>query len=110
MANTIRVFGPNTPEHKRLEAAAILINSEFDHNHATARVSDEWFDYPGGVMWTTIVIGEQQYLTPEQQNWITQGTPRELTNAVVSVTASYRERMNALSEIRYGLEGRHAQV
>lgn len=110
MANTIRVFGPNTQENQRLQAAAILINSEFDSNHATARVSDEWFDFPGGVMWTTITIGDQQYLTPEQQEAITQGSPREFTNAYVSVIYSYRERMNKLTGIRYGLEGRHDAV
>ena len=105
MANTIRVFGGNTKEYQRLEAAAKLINADFDHNHATARVSDEWFDYPGGVMWTTLVIGENQALTPEQQAWITGGTLREFTNACASVIYNHRERMNALAEIRYGLEG-----
>ena len=100
---TIRVYGPQTKEYQRLEAAARLINADFEHNYATARVSDEWFDYPGGVRWSTIVIGEHQALTPEQQVYITDGSLREFTYACAAAIEAHRSRVNMLSEIRYGL-------
>ena len=102
--NTIRVFGPQTREHQRLEAAARLINADFEHNYATARVSDEWFDYPGGVMWTTIVIGEHQALTPEQQRYITDGSLRDFTYACAAAIETHKSRINMLTKIRYGLQ------
>ena len=102
--NTIRVFGPQTREHQRLEAAARLINADFEHNYATARVSDEWFDYPGGVMWTTIVIGEHQALTPAQQRYITDGSLRDFTYACAAAIETHKSRINMLAEIRYGLQ------
>ena len=104
MNKTIRVYGPKTKEYQRLEAAAILINSEFVADNATARVSDEWFDYPGGMRWTTLTISEYQALNPEQQKAITAGTLRDFTGAVAAVIYTHRERVNALTEIRYGLE------
>lgn len=103
MNKTIRVYGPNTKEYQRLEAAAKLINADFDHNNATARVSDEWFDYPGGMRWTTLLISECQALNPQQQKDITDGTLREFTNACAAVIYTHRERMNMLAEVRYGL-------
>ena len=104
MTDTLKIFGANTPERQRLEAAAILINSNFDHNHATARVSDEWFDYDGGVMWTTLMIGQYPALNPQQQKELTSGTLREWSNVVAAVTYAHRERMNMLAEVRYGLQ------
>ena len=105
MKNTIRVYGPNTKEYQRLESAAKLINAEFDRDNATARVSDEWFDYPGGIRWTTLVVSEHQALNPQQQKNITVGSLRDFTSACAAVIYTHRERMNALAEIRYGLEG-----
>ena len=104
MNKTIRVYGPNTKEYQRLEAAATLINADFEHNNATARVADAWFDYPGGMRWTTLLISEYQALNPEQQKDITDGSLRDFTNACAAVINSHRERMNALAEVRYGLE------
>lgn len=101
--DNIRIFGANTKEHQRLEAAVKLINADFEHNNATAKISDVWFDYPGGVMWTTITIGELQALSPQQQKWITQGSLRDFTNACAAAINSHRERVNMLAEIRYGL-------
>lgn len=103
MNNTIRIYGSNTKEFKRLEAAAKLINADFDANNATARVSEEWFDYPGGVRWTTLIISEYQALNPEQQRQITSGSLREFTAACAAVIYAHRARMNMLAEIRYGL-------
>ena len=103
MNKTIRVYGPNTKEYQRLEAAAKLINADFDSNNATARISDEWFDYPGGMRWTTLLISEYQALNPEQQREITSGTLRDFTAACAAVINTHRERMNMLAEIRYGL-------
>ena len=104
MNKTIRVFGPNTKEYQRLEAAAKLINADFDHNNATARVSEEWFDYPCGIRWTTLLISEYQALNPQQQRDIVDGSLRDFTSACAAVIYTHRERMNALSQIRYGLE------
>ena len=96
--------GTEIARFQRLEAAARLINADFEHNYATARVSDEWFDYPGGVMWTTIVIGEHQALTPEQQIFITDGSLREFTYACAAAIEAHRSRINMLTGIRYGLQ------
>lgn len=104
MNDIIRIYGGNTKEHQRLEAAATLINADFEYNNATAKVSDVWFDYPGGVMWTTITIGEHQALSPQQQQWITQGSLRDFTNACAAAINSHRERVNMLAGIRYGLK------
>lgn len=101
---TVNVYGENTKEYQRLEAAAKLINSDFESNHATARVSDEWFDFKGGVRWTTLMVGEYQALTPQQQADITQGSLRAFTNACAAVIMAHRDRMNMLAGIRYGLE------
>ena len=103
MNKTIRVYGPKTKEYQRLEAAAKLINADFDSDNATARVSDEWFDFPGGMRWTTLLIGEYQALNPEQQREITDGTLRDFTTACAAVIYTHRERMNMLSAVRYGL-------
>lgn len=105
MTDTLKIFGANTPERQRLESAAMLINSNFDHNNATARVSDEWFDYEGGVMWTTLMIGPYPALSPQQQKELTSGTLREWSNVVAAIVYAHRERMNMLAEVRYGLEG-----
>lgn len=104
MTDTLKIYGTNTPERQRLEAAATLINSNFDHNHATARVSDEWFDYEGGVMWTTLMIGQYPALNPQQQREVTSGSLRDFTNVCAAVIYAHRERMNMLSEVRFGLQ------
>ena len=105
MNKTVRVYGPKTKEYQRLEAAAKLINADFDDNNATARVSDEWFDYPGGMRWTTLLIGEYQALNPQQQREITDGSLREFTYACAAIINTHRERMNMLSAVRFGLRG-----
>jgi len=104
MTDTLKIFGANTPERQRLESAAMLINSNFDSNHATARVSDEWFDYEGGLMWTTLMIGQYPALNPQQQRELTSGSLREFTNVCAAVIYAHRERMNMLAEVRYGLQ------
>jgi hypothetical protein len=104
MNNTIKIFGENTHEYKRLDAAAKLVNSEFDVYNATAKVSDEWFDYAGGVKFTTLVVGQYQALNPLQQAKITTGSLKDFTDAVAAVIETHRARMNMLTEIRYGLQ------
>lgn len=104
MTDTIKIYGENTPERQRLESAAILINSNFDHNHATARVSEEWFDFEGGVKWTTLMVGGYPALNPQQQKELTSGSLRDFTNVVAAIVYTHRERMNVLTKVRYGLE------
>ena len=106
MNDTLKIYGVNTPERMRLESAAMLINSSFigNANNATARVEDVWFDYEGGVMWTTLMVGQYPALNPKQQKELTSGTLREWTNVVAAVTYAHRERINMLAEVRYGLQ------
>jgi hypothetical protein len=104
MTDTIRIFGANTPERQRLEAAATLINSYFDHNNATARVTDEWFDYEGGVMWTTIMVGQYPALNPLQQARLISDDFEDFARTVAAVVETHRARMNMLLGVRYGLQ------
>lgn len=105
MTDTIKIYGANTPEHQRMEAAATLINSNFSHNNATARVSDEWFDYEGGVKWTTIMIGAYPALNPLDQAKLASGSLKDFAEVVAAVVETHRSRINMLNNIRYGLEG-----
>lgn len=104
MNDTIKIYGASTPERQRLESAAMLINSNFNPNHATARVSDEWFDFEGGVKWTTLMIGAYPALNPLQQAMITRGSLEDYTKVVAAVIVAHRDRMNMLTAVRYGLE------
>ena len=104
MTDTLKIFGANTPERQWLESADMLINSNFDHNNATARVSDEWFDYEGGVMWTTLMIGPYPALNPQQQTALTAGNIKDFANVVSAVVRTHWERISMLNDVRYGLE------
>ena len=50
------------------------------------------------------MISEYQALNPQQQRDIVDGSLRDFTSACAAVIYTHRERMNALSQIRYGLE------
>lgn len=103
MTDTIKVFGVHTPERQRLESAAMLINSNFDYYHASAKVEDAWFDFEGGVRWTTLTVGGVP-VSPQQQIELTTGTFREFAAVVSVVVNAYRDRIQALTSVRYGLQ------
>ena len=101
--DTIKTYGQKTKEHKRLEAAAILINAEFDDNFGDAVVKDVYWDFGGGLMWTTIVFEEQyQALDPVQHAKIVLGTWDEFGQVVGEVVSRRRKHMQLVNTIRYG--------
>jgi hypothetical protein len=105
MQDTIKVFGEKTKEHKRLEAAAMLINAEFDGNYGEAEVKDVFWDYGGGVKWTTICFGhEYQALSPMQHAMITVGKMADFAKAVSEVMESHRKHMQLSLALRYGVK------
>lgn len=73
MMEAIKVFGENTMEHKKLEAAAALMTM-LSPNSKRYIVGECWFDYGERVAWTTIfeeseldAFSTYQALTPRQQ-------------------------------------------
>ena len=104
MTDTIKVFGERTREYQRLEAAAKLVNAEFDYNNAEAAVREVYFDFGGGVMWTTIVIGDYQALDPLQHAKITLGSMADFAGAVQDVIQKHRAHVNLLASVRYGVK------
>lgn len=104
MTDTLKIYGASTPERQKLEAAAMLINSNFEGKYATARVSDEWFDYEGGIKWTTIMVGPYPALNPQQQTALTAGNIKDFANVVSAVVRTHWERISMLNDVRYGLE------
>ena len=101
--DTIRIYGEKTKEHKRLEAAAMLINAEFDDCFGDAIVKDMFWDYGGGVKWTTIVIdGQYQALDPLQHAKIVLGNMDDFGAVVNEVVGRRRKHMQLVNNIRYG--------
>lgn len=100
--DTIRVYGAKTKEHKRLEAAAMLINAEFDDKFGEAEVVDASFDYGEGIQWTTIRFSNTQALTPVQQAMITLGGMGDFSKAVSEVIETHKKHMELVNTIRYG--------
>ena len=101
--DTIKIYGPKTKEHKRLEAAAILINAEFDGCFGDAEVRDVFWDYGGGIKWTTICFGnDYQALNPVQQAMITLGGMGDFSKAVTEVIDTHRKHIELVNHIRYG--------
>lgn len=108
MTDTIRVYGEKTKEYRRLQAAADLINAEFDENFGDAEVRDVYWDYGGGIKWTTICFkGEYQALDPRQHAIITTGSITDFASAVLEVVIRHREMMNMSLTLRYREEGKH---
>lgn len=101
--DTIKIYGWKTKERKRLEAAAILINAEFDDSFGDAEVKDVFWDYGGGIKWTTIVFGDQyQALDPLQHAKIVLGNFDEFGKVVGQVVSTRRKHMQLVNHIRYG--------
>ena len=75
MSAFIKVFKPDSFEHKRLEIAAAIMNIK-SPNHYKYRVAETYFDYGQDWKWTTILCdnyghwGEFQALSPRQQEEI----------------------------------------
>lgn len=101
--DTIRIYGPNTKEYKRLQAAVDLINAEINSNFGDAEVRDVFWDYGGGIKWTTIVFGDQyQALNPLQHAKIVLGNFDEFGKVVGQVVSTRRKHMQLVNNIRYG--------
>lgn len=104
MTDTIKVYGPKTKEHKRLEAAAMLINAEFGDNYGDAEVRDVFWDYGGGIKWTTICFGnDYQALEPLTHAKITVGNMVDFAEAVSHVIERHKHHMQLASALRYGV-------
>ena len=103
MQDTIKVYGPKTKEYQRLQAAAMLVNAEFGNNYAEAIVEDVFFDFGGGIKWTTLIIGDHQALDPMQHAKITVGKMADFTEAVVEVMEAHKTHMQFTSALRYGV-------
>lgn len=101
--DTIKVYGENTKEHTRLEAATMLINAEFDSHFGDAEVRDMYWDYGGGVMWTTIVFkGDYQALDPLNHAMIVLGNMDDFAAAVKHVIERHRHHIQLVNNLRYG--------
>lgn len=105
--DSIKVFGEQSKQYMRLEAAAKLLNAEMEANdHGQFEVKDIFFDFGQGWKWTTIVFcgGDQwssyQALNPKQQGMIVYGSLEDFTRAVWEVSARRRDHMLMDSAIR----------
>ena len=107
--DTIRTYGPKAKEYMRLKAAADLINAEFDcSNYADAEVRDVYWDYGGGIMWTTICFGnEYQALNPDTHEKIVAGSLTDFAEAVTEVVIRRRKHIELTIALRYRKEGTH---
>ena len=108
--DTIRIYGPKTKEYIRLQAAADLINAEFDSKYGDAEVRDVYWDYGGGIKWTTICFGnDYQALVPDTHEMIVAGSMIDFARAVLDVVIEHREHINLTLNLRYGSrkEGKH---
>lgn len=86
----IRVFPVDSPEYKRLEAAAALM-AKWSGRGVRYKVGKTWFDYGAGLEWTTIIASREnddswQALYPAQQERIL--TADSLEEAVKSYFAT----------------------
>lgn len=101
--DTIRIYAPKTKEHKRLQAAVELINAEFDDNFGDAEVRDVFWDYGGGIRWTTICFGnDYQALDPVQHAKLVLGNMDDFGAVVNEVVSRRRKHMQLVNHIRYG--------
>ena len=100
MLDVIKVFGEKTKEHKRLEAAAMLINAEFDEKNAIARVGETWWDFGGDIKWTTIIIGDYQALNPLQMAKIVSGNLKEFIEVVEELVQKHWEHVQLIEALR----------
>lgn len=89
----ISIFSQDSKEHKRLEAAALLINAE---TKKLCKVNTVYFDYGQEWSWTTISIESGmksfpmiQALNPVQQKKIVYGTLEEFTDTVKELINKY---------------------
>ena len=108
--DTIRTYGPKTRAYRRLQAAADLINAEFDCNYGDAEVRDVFWDYGGGIKWTTICFGnDYQALDPDIHEMIVVGNMIDFAKAVIHVVERRREHINLTLNLRYGKreDGKH---
>ena len=107
--DTIRIYGPKTKEYRRLQAAADLINAEFDGNYGDAEVRDVFWDYGGGIR-TTICFGnDYQALDPDIHEMIVSGNMIDFAKAVVHVVGRRRKYIDLTLNLRYGKreDGKH---
>ena len=110
MTDAIKVFGEQSKEHKKLEAAVLLLNAEKeDDDNGVFEIRDIYFDYGQGWMWTTIILngGDQwssyQALNPKQQAQIVYGDFEDFSKAVWEVLEKREDhRLPAAS-----LRGKH---
>ena len=106
--DTIRTYGPKTKEYIRLQAAVDLINAEFDSKYGDAEVKDVYWDYGGGIKWTTICFGnDSQALDPDMHEMITAGNMIDFARAVIEVVSRRRDHIMLTMTLRYGKEGKH---
>ena len=105
--DAIKVFGEQSKQYMRLEAAARLLNAEMEPNdHGQFEVKDIFFDFGQGWKWTTIVFcgGDQwssyQALNPKQQGMIVYGDLEDFTKAVWEVTERRRDHVLMESVLR----------
>lgn len=96
MSDAIRTFDKDSKEHKRLEAAAKLIEAE---TLKKCEVSSIFFDIDQGWIWTTISIESGmktfpfvQALNPKQQKDIVYGDIETWMQAVTEVIESHSGR------------------
>ena len=111
--DTIKTYGPKTKEYKRLQAAVDLINAEINSNFGDAEVRDVFWDYGGGIKWTTICFGnDYQALDPDEHELIVAGNMIDFARAVIDVINSRRKHIKLIMKLRYGeddeeREGKH---
>ena len=107
MVDAIKVFGPQSKEYKKLQAAAILLNAEKEaDDKAVFEVRDVYFDFGQGWMWTTIVLngGDEwssyQALNPAHQGMIVYGDFEDFAKAVWEVSEKRSDRHNMADSLR----------
>lgn len=109
--DAIKVVGANTKAYKRLQAAATLINAEIEPSYGEAIVEETWFDYGGGMKWTTIIMrthegacGDYQMLNPFEQGQIMYGDLEDVCEAVKDVIESHLKLQKYKTDIRRLME------
>lgn len=88
----IKAFEYGTPEFRKLEAAAKVINS-FSKSEYIIKVGETYFDFGQDWKWTTLiadngnggVLGSYQLLNPKQQEKIVYGTLDEFQQTVAEL-------------------------
>ena len=109
--DSIKVVGANTKAYKRLQGAATLINAEIEPGYGEAVVEETWFDYGGGLKWTTIIMrthegacGDYQMLNPVQQGKIIYGDLDDVFDAVNDALDTYNKTQTYKANFRRLME------